>query len=159
MNNLYPCSFKCLKSVAVMVCVWLPPFLFSGYSFTLAYCYKQLVFLRFLWLIFLFLSTVFFLAPHFQYIQLKRRTFYCVRVFGIFFNFSIVVLSTKLNRRLLKTMASFLNFVFKTALIRLVLGGFFYVFSQSETICNFHSCYKFALMLQKNCSPFSANQN
>ena len=40
-------------------------------------------------------------------------------------------------------MAIFLNFVFKTALIWLVLGGFFCVFSQSETICNLHSCYKF----------------
>ena len=28
MENLYPCSFKCLKSVPVMVFVWLPPFLF-----------------------------------------------------------------------------------------------------------------------------------
>ena len=28
MENLYPCSFKCLKSVAVMACMWLPPFLF-----------------------------------------------------------------------------------------------------------------------------------
>ena len=33
MENLYPCSFKWLKSVAVMVCVWLQPFLF--YSFLL----------------------------------------------------------------------------------------------------------------------------
>ena len=40
-------------------------------------------------------------------------------------------------------MAIFLNFVVKTALIWLVLGGFFCVFSQSETICNLHSCYKF----------------
>ena len=65
----------------------------------------------------------------------------------------------KSRRRLLKTMAIFLNFVFKTALIWLVLGGFFCVFSQSETICNLHSCYNFALVLQKNCTPFSANQN
>ena len=35
-------------------------------------------------------------------------------------------------------MAILLNFVVKTALI---------------------SCYKFALVLQKNCAPFSANQN
>ena len=53
----------------------------------------------------------------------------------------------------------FLNFVVKTALIWLVLGGFFCVFSQSETVCNLHSCYKFALVLQKNCTPFLANQN
>ena len=57
-------------------------------------------------------------------------------------------------------MAIFLiNFVVKTALIWLVLGGFFCVFSQSVTICNMHSCYKFALVLQKICTPFSANQN
>ena len=41
----------------------------------------------------------------------------------------------------------------------LVLGGFLCVFSQSETICNLHSCCKFALVLQKNCIPFSVNQN
>ena len=40
-------------------------------------------------------------------------------------------------------MAIFLNFVVKTALIWLVLGGFFCVFSQSETVCNLHSRYKF----------------
>ena len=64
-------------------------------------------------------------------------------VFGfleyIFFNFSMVVFRTKSNRCLLKTMAIFLNFVVKTAQIWLVLGGFFCVFSQSETICNLHS--------------------
>ena len=37
--------------------------------------------------------------------------------------------------------------------------GFFCVFSQSESICNLHSCYKFALVLQKSCTPFLANQN
>ena len=41
----------------------------------------------------------------------------------------------------------------------LVLRGFLCVFSQSETICNLHSCYKFALVLQKNWIPLSANQN
>ena len=56
-------------------------------------------------------------------------------------------------------MAIFLNSVAKTALIWLVLGGFFCVFSQSETICNLHSCYKFALVLQKNCTPFSELSN
>ena len=61
----------------------------------------------------------------------------------MFFNFSIVVLRTKSNRCLQKTMAIFLNFVVKTAKIWLVLGGFFCVFNQSETICNLHSCYKF----------------
>ena len=56
-------------------------------------------------------------------------------------------------------MAVFLNFVVKTAEVWLVLGGFFCVFGQSETICIFRSCNKFALVLQKNCTPFSANQN
>ena len=56
-------------------------------------------------------------------------------------------------------MAIFLNSVAKTALIGLVLGGFFCVFSQSETICNLHSCYKFALVLQKNYAPFSELSN
>ena len=56
-------------------------------------------------------------------------------------------------------MAIFLNFVVKTALIWLVLGGFFCVFSQSEAICNLHSCYKFARVLQKNCTPFSELSN
>ena len=82
-------------------------------------------------------------------------------MFGVWnnlFNFSIVVLCTKSDRRLLKNMAIFLKFV-KTALIWLVLGGFFCVFSQSESTCNLHSCYKFALVLQRNCTPFSANQN
>ena len=41
----------------------------------------------------------------------------------------------------------FLKFVVKSALIWLVLGRFFCVFNQSETICNLHSCYKFALVL------------
>ena len=52
-------------------------------------------------------------------------------------------------------------FAIETALIWLVLVGFFFfcVFSQSESICNLHSCYKFALVLQKSCTPFSANQN
>ena len=81
------------------------------------------------------------------------------RFLEYFFNFSIVVLRRKSNRRLLKTMAIFLNFVVKTALVWLVLGGFFWVFSQSQSICNLHSCYKFALALQRNCTLFSANQN
>ena len=48
----------------------------------------------------------------------------------------------------------------------MVLDLFFGVFSQSKTICNLHSCCKFALVLhqfalvlQKSCTPFSANQN
>ena len=35
----------------------------------------------------------------------------------------------------------------------MVLGGFFCAFSQSETICNLHSCYRRTALL------FSANQN
>ena len=42
-------------------------------------------------------------------------------------------------------MAIVLNFVAKRTLIWLVLGGFFCVFSQLETICNLHSCYKFCI--------------
>ena len=78
-----------------------------------------------------------------------------------FFNFSIVVLLTKLNPVVVcwKPWPFSWIFVVKTALIWLVLVGFFCVFSQSESICNLHSCYKFALVLQKSCTPFSANQN
>ena len=92
-------------------------------------------------------------------------------VFGFLekiFSSSIVVSLAKPNRCLLKTPAIFLrvlsqNFrqyvAIETALIWLVLVGFFCVFSQSESICNLHSCYKFALVLQKSCTPFLANQN
>ena len=38
LNN--PCSFKCLKSVAVMVCVWLQPFLFFIFFYFSVVCYK-----------------------------------------------------------------------------------------------------------------------
>ena len=78
-----------------------------------------------------------------------------------FFNFSIVVLLTKLNPAVVcwKPWPFSWIFVVKTSLIWLVLVGFFCVFSQSESICNLHSCYKFALVLQKSCTPFSAKQN
>ena len=72
----------------------------------------------------------------FGFLEYFFRLFYCCFAYKI-----------KSRRRLLKTMAIFLNFVVKTALIWLVLGGFFCVFSQSESICNLHSCYKFALVL------------
>ena len=36
---MYPCSFKCLKSVAVPACVWLPPFLFFIFYFSVV-CFK-----------------------------------------------------------------------------------------------------------------------
>ena len=52
--------------------------------------------------------SIFFLAPHFQYIQPERRTFYCIRVYGIFFNCSIAVLRGKSHRCLLKPMVIFL---------------------------------------------------
>ena len=35
---MYPCSFKCLKSVAVLACVWLPPFLFFIFYFSVVCC-------------------------------------------------------------------------------------------------------------------------
>ena len=57
-------------------------------------------------------------------------------------------------RGLLKTMDISLNFVVKTALIWLVLGGFFCFFSQSETICNLHSCYKFCTRVRKELHSF-----
>ena len=71
------CSFKCVKSVAVMACVWLPPFLFFNFYLSVV-CYKHLVW--FLWLIFLaFVDSIFLLAPHFQYIRdltkLRRRRY------------------------------------------------------------------------------------
>ena len=56
---------------------------------------------------------------HFQCIKLERRTFYCVRVFGMIFLTFLLLFWAKIKsrRRLLKTMAIFLNFVVKTALI------------------------------------------
>ena len=84
----------------------------------------------------------------FGFLEYFFKLFYCCFAYKI-----------KSRRRLLKTMAISLNTVVKKALIWLVLGGFFCVFSQSETICNLHSCYRFALLLQKNSTPFSVNQN
>ena len=46
-------------------------------------------------------------------------------------------------------MAIFLHFVVKTALIVLVLGGFFCVLSQSESICNLQSCCKRTALLSQ----------
>ena len=62
-----------------------------------------------------------------------------------FLNFSIVVLLTKVNPVVVcwKPWPFSWIFVVKTALIWLVLVGFFCVFSQSESICNLHSCYTF----------------
>ena len=83
-------------------------------------------------------------------------TFYCVRVFGIFFNFSIVVLRTKLNPVVVcwKPWPFSWIFVVKTALIWLVLVGFFCVFSQSESICNLHSCYTFCTRVTEELHSF-----
>ena len=101
-----------------------------------------------------FVDSIFFLSTTFS-IHLARKT-YLFTVFGFLelFNFSFFVLRTKSNRRLLKTMAIFLNFVVKTALIWLVLGGFFCVFSPSETICNLHSCYKFCTHVTEELHSF-----
>ena len=78
-------------------------------------------------------------------IHLARKTYFllCSGLWNIFLNLLMLFCyKIKSRRRLLKTMAIFSNFV-KTALIWLVLGGFLCVFSQSETICNLHLCYKF----------------
>ena len=161
MENLYPCSFKCLKSVAVMVCVWLQPFFVLYFFYFSVVCYKQLVF-QFLWLIFLdFVDSIFLLATHFQYIQPERLTFYCLRVFGIFFKLFYCCFGYKIKsrRRLLKTVAIFLNFVVKTALIGWFLVVSF-VFSANHKAFVICTCVThFALLLQKSCTPFSANQN
>ena len=96
-----------------------------------------------------FVDSIFLLAPHFQYIWPERCTCYCVQVWKIFKMF-YNVLHAKSNRRLLKTAAIFLlNFVVKTALIWLVLVGFSCFFSQSETICNLHSCYRRTALLSQ----------
>ena len=124
--ELYPCSFECPKSVAVMVCVWLQPFLF-------------------------FISRTVFFSLHriFNTFSQKDVLFTVFGFLEYFFNFSIVVLLTKLNPVVVcwKPWPFSWIFVVKTALIWLVLVGFFCVFSQSESICNLHSCYKFALVL------------
>ena len=57
-----------------------------------------------------FVDSVILLA-HFPYIQPERRNFYCFRVFGIFFSCYIVVLPTKPNRCLMKTMTIFLGLI------------------------------------------------
>ena len=97
-------------------------------------------------------------------IHLARKTYFLLcsgfwNLQNLTFQYCCFAYKIKSRRRLLKTMAIFLNFVVKTAPIWLILAGFFWVFSESETICNLHSCYKFAFVLQKNCTPFSANQN
>ena len=145
MENLHPCSLKCLKSVAVMVCVWLPLFLFFIFYLSIV-CYKQLVLLVSLAHFPCFCWQYFSLHTAFS-IHLARKTYFlpCSGFWNVLLTFFIVVLCTKSNRCLQKTKAIFLNFVVKTAKIWLLLGGFFCVFSQSETICNLHSCYKFAL--------------
>ena len=96
----------------------------------------------------------------------KKYFFTVFLVFGIFFSHFCFIFAYKIKSLFAENHGHFLKFVVKTALIWLVLDLFFGVFSQSKTICNLHSCYKFALVLhqfalvlQKSCTPFSANQN
>ena len=145
MENLYPCSFKCLKSVAVIVCLYSPPFLF-------------------------FISRTVFFSLH-RIFNTFSQTDVLFTVFGfleymyIFLTF-LLLFCDKIKSLFAENHGHFLKFVVKTALIWLVLDLFFGVFSQSKTMCNLHSCYnfalvlhQFALVLQKSCTPFWANQN
>ena len=70
-KTLYPFSFKCLKSEAVMACVWLPPFLFFIFYFSVAVISSLFTFSG------SFSSTlstccIFLLAPNFS----ARNTFF-----------------------------------------------------------------------------------
>ena len=110
----------------------------------------------------------FLFAPRIPYIQPERRIFYCVRVLGIITSFIVVSLA-KPNRCLLKTPAIFLRVLsqifrqynaIETFPIWLALVGFFFFFffQPIRNIFNSLSCYKFALVLRENCTPFSANR-
>ena len=120
MENLYPCSFKCVKSVAVIVCLYSPPFLF-------------------------FISRTVFFSLHriFNTFSQKDVLF---TVFGfleymyIFLTF-LLLFCDKIKSLFAENHGHFLKFVVKTPLTWLVLCRFFCVFSQSKTICNLHSCY------------------
>ena len=72
----------------------------------------------------------------------------------IFFNFSIVVLLTKLNPVVVCWKPWPWIFVVKAALIWVVLVRFFCVFSQSESICNLHSCYTFCTRVTEELHSF-----
>ena len=106
-------------------------------------CYKQLVsdslahFPR-------FCRQYFSLCTAFS-IHLARKTYFLLcSGFGILFTFyCCFAYKTKSRRRLLKTMAIFLNFVVKKALICMIGSWWFLLcFQPAETICNFHSCYR-----------------
>ena len=159
MENLYSCSFKSPKSLAVMACVWLPPILFFIFYLSVV-CYKQLV--QFLWLIFFaFVGSIFLLIPYFQYIQPERRPFYRVRVFWnvFFFNFSIVVLRTKSNHCLQRPWPFSLILLLKQRKSdwSTVVSFVFSANQKPFVICA--RVTSFALVLQKNCTPFSVVQN
>ena len=107
MESLNPCSFQCLKSVAVMVCVWLQPFLF--FTFLLQHSlfgYEQLVF-QFLWLISLILLTLFFSQIRIFNTFSRKTYFLLCSGFGIFFKLLCCCFAYKIKSRchLLKTMA------------------------------------------------------
>ena len=75
-------------------------------------------------------------------IHLARKTYFllCSGFWNIFLTFLLLFrVQIKSRRCWQKTMAIFLNFVVKTALIWLVLGGFVCVFSKSETMHSFLS--------------------
>ena len=84
-------------------------------------------------------------------IHLARKTYFlpCSGFFGIFFLTFLCCFPYKFNPVVVcwKPWPFSWICVVKTALIWLVLVGFFCVFGQSESICNLHSCYKFALVL------------
>ena len=77
-------------------------------------------------------------------IHLARKTYFWLysRFWNIFLTFLLLFCVQKRN------------LVIKTALIWLVLGRFFCVFSQSESICNLHSCYKFCTSVTKEPHSF-----
>ena len=132
-----------------MVYVWLQPFLLFIFLVQHSSSVISSLFFQFLWL----------LATHFQYIQPGRRTFYCVRVFGIFFQLFYCCFACKIksSRRLLKTMTIFLNFVVKTALMLsdwlLVVSFVFSANQKPFVICtrvaSLHSCYRRTALLSQ----------
>ena len=76
--------------------------------------------------------------------HLAGKTFFSLFEFLEFFlTFLLLFCVHEIKSSFAENHGRFLKFVVKTALIWLVLGRFFCVFSQSETICNLHSCYKF----------------
>ena len=87
----------CLKSEAVMVCVWLQPFMFFIF-FTLAQSVISSLFFSFSGSFSSILLTVFFSQQHiFNTFRQKDVPFTLFGFLEYFLNFSIVVLLTKLN--------------------------------------------------------------